>query len=96
MDTVFSILPKVLHKRGISAHANAALLLVHASRFLQEEAPEIAMALTPKKVEDGTLFIEAQHSIAAQEAQALLPRLLVHIGKVAPVPPIREIRLLRA
>ena len=95
MDHIFSVLPKVLHKRGLSAHANASLVVVRAQRWLQENAPEIAPAVQVKKVEDGELLLACEHSIAAQECQPLLPRLLAHLRSQSPGLPIREIRLQR-
>ena len=73
MDHISKILPKVLQKRGLSAHTDAALVVLKAQEWLKEHAGHLpAPAL---RMAESALLIDVSHGIVAQELTSLLPKL---------------------
>lgn len=96
MDSVRSVLPKILAKRGLKDHAQAALITHKAQKFLEGVLPTLADAIHVDKLERGTLIISVGHSIAAQECQQLFPRLREYLQKECPEVPVLEVRVMRS
>jgi len=96
MDSVRSVLPKILAKRGLKDHAQAALIVHKAQLFLERVLPTLASEIRVQKMSQGTLIIAVTHSIAAQECQHLMPRLKEHLAKEYPELPVLEIRTIRS
>mgnify|MGYP003393411445 CR=1 FL=1 len=95
MDHISRVLPQVLQKRGLAAHAHAALAVHRSAAWFLEEHPPLAPYLTPKSVSDGTLTIEFSHPAAAQECQSHIPQLLVFLEEKCPHACVKAIRLVR-
>ena len=81
MDKVSSLLPRVLHKRGLHKHANASLVVLRAQEWLQKNLRKYEKDLHVRKLQEGTLVIEAANSIAAQECQQCKEALLEDLRK---------------
>lgn len=96
MDQLSRILPGVLRKRGLLAHASTALVTHKAQSWLQEKLPEMATYLQVARLKDGTLTILAQHAVAAQECQVLLEPLRTYLAQECPKERIESIRIQRA
>lgn len=96
MDSLGSILPKVLHKRGLHGHARAALVTHRATLWLRAALPAHCYALDVKSVKDGVLTISTGNSIAAQETASLLPALKDFLERECTGAAIREIRMIRS
>ncbi len=95
MDTVGSILPKVLRKRGLAAHADAAQITHRAHQWITKALPEVAEAVTARSFSHAVLTLEYTHSIVAQECQPLLPALKRYLQAEFPAAKLEEVRLLR-
>lgn len=97
MDRLSKILPSVLGKRGLKAHADAALILHRAKEWLGERLPELKDSVSPHALQkDGTLLIACLHSAAAQECLSALPHLKIFLREECGFLPVRSIRLVRA
>lgn len=96
MDSLSSILPKVLHKRGLHKHASAALVTHKACEWLRVALPDFASQLHVDTFRDGVLTISTMHSIAAQECTPMIPSLTEYLGRECKGSVIREVRLMRA
>mgnify|MGYP001613404136 CR=1 FL=1 len=81
MDSLRSLLPKVLSKRGIKNQAVAALMVHKAQSWLIETLPGLREAIQVQKMQDRVLVIACQNSIAAQECMQLAGRLLEYLEK---------------
>lgn len=95
MQRLSSILPAVLHKRGLHDVARASQIVAAATQWLHAAMPHCAMDITPKALERGQLVIEAKHSIALAECSEAAPLLLRHLASVVPDVPLRGVRLVR-
>ncbi len=96
MDSIHSVLSKVLHRRGLEREARAAQATYAADRVMLAILPNVAPLLKAKSCKQGTLIIEAAHPIAAQECQLKIPELLVLLEKELDGRLVTEIRLIRA
>lgn len=67
MDSLKSLLPKVLRKRGLHDHAKASLIVHLANQWMQSSFGPFAQTLHAQTFERGTLVIAAESSVAAQE-----------------------------
>ena len=81
MDSLRSLLPKVLNKRGIATQAHASLVVHKAQEWLLQVLPALSAELKVQKVQDRVLVIECSNSIAAQECSQLSARLLEYLQK---------------
>ncbi len=75
MDHIFSVLPKVLRKRGLQEHAEGALVVLRAQRWLHERLPDLQTVIHVQTYKENTVHIVCTHSIAVQECQSLIPEL---------------------
>ncbi|NOS66889.1 MAG: hypothetical protein HOO67_00755 [Candidatus Peribacteraceae bacterium] len=96
MDSLASILPRVLHKRGLHGHATAALATHKATEWLHAALPSFASQLHVDTFKDGVLTISTTHSIAAQECMPLLPGLKEFLLRECKGSAVREVRMVRA
>lgn len=96
MDSLGSILPKVLHRRGLHKHATAALVTHRATDWLKATLPHCAEQLHVDTLKDGVLTISAVHPIAAQECTPILPSLRVFLERECKGIVVREVRLMRS
>lgn len=67
MDSLQSLLPKVLKKRGLHGQATASLVVHLANQWLSEHLGPLGPQLRAEKCEQGVLVISAENSIAAGE-----------------------------
>ncbi len=96
MDRVQSILPGVLHRRGLHVHAQAAQVTHVAERWLHGALPALAEFIAVDSLSHATLTISCAHGIAAQECQPLLPPLLEFLARECRGATVREIRMVRS
>lgn len=94
MDSLSSILPKVLRKRGLHTHATASLATHKAQEWLHAALPALAAAIAVTTLRDGTLTVRCTHSIAVQEVAQLSEGLLGFLEKECPRA-VKEIRVER-
>ena len=95
MDSIATLLPKVLAKRGIKNEADASFIVFAAEQWLKEQGAERAIAVTATKFTAGTLVLEARSSVAAQECMGYAEELLEHLRKRFPGIAMERIRILR-
>lgn len=95
MDSLSSILPRVLQKRGLHGHAMAALVTHRAHDWLRAALPHCIDQLRVEHLKDGVLTIAAQHPIAAQECMPLLPSLKEFLQRECKGVAVREVRVTR-
>jgi len=96
MDHVSSILSKVIKKRGLQGHADAALVVLHAQGWIDTALPGLRDQIKAKQFKDGVLTIEVQNSIAAQECQMQLEELHEHLRNSNNHDAISSIRIARS
>lgn len=77
MDSVRSILPKVLEKRGLHESAKAARVLTLAEAWLQKRFPALSQPRLWHMLhcKNGEVTIAVDHAIAGQEIQLAAPDL---------------------
>ncbi len=95
MDALRSILPKVLHKRGLHTHASAAHVTHATEKWLKNALPHLATFIAVDKLSHATLSISCTHGMAAQECMPLLPALRDYLKREFPRAPVADIRLTR-
>ena len=95
MDRLGSILPGVLHRRGLHRPAQAASVVLKAETWLRTALPAHAAALHPTAVRSGVLEIDFANGVAAQECRLVLPDLLRHLQNDLPSGFLRDVRLCR-
>ncbi|MBI2635833.1 DUF721 domain-containing protein [Candidatus Peregrinibacteria bacterium] len=96
MDSLASILPGVLRKRGMHGHAVAALVTLKATEWLRAALPALADQFKIERVSDGVLTIAAVHSVASQECLPLLPALKEFLNRECDGAKISGVRMVRA
>lgn len=94
MDSIGSILPRVLHRRGLRTQAQAAHVTHKATLWLAAALPQLCDQLRVEHVKDGLLVLSASHPIAAQECVPLLPGLREYLERECTAA-VREVRLIR-
>ncbi|OGJ56237.1 hypothetical protein A2635_03335 [Candidatus Peribacteria bacterium RIFCSPHIGHO2_01_FULL_51_9] len=94
MDRLSSLLPKVLRRRGLHGHAQSALVMHCARRWLDEKLPLTKEMISVTKCEDGVLFVACTEAIALQECQAVFADLKGFLMTETSVQ-IEEIRAIR-
>ena len=72
MDHIFTVLPGVLRKRGLQDHAEGALIVLRAQRWIVGRLPHMSGVVHVQKFQESTLHIVCTHSIAVQECQGLI------------------------
>ena len=90
------LLPKVLRKRGLADHANAALATHRAQGWLHKELPALRGMARVLCLQGGELQIGCSHAIAAQECQACVEGLLAYLQENCPGVVIRSVRVVRS
>ncbi len=95
MDSLSSILPSVLRKRGLHGHAVAALVTLKTTEWLRVALPSLADQFHVEQFRDGVLTIATGHSIAAQECRSLLPALMEFLRRECKGSSVRDVRLVR-
>lgn len=95
MDSLSSILPRVLQKRGLHGHAMAAMVTHRAQEWLHAALPHCIAQLHVESLKDGVLTIASAHPIAAQECMPLLPSLTEFLQRECKGCTVREVRMIR-
>ena len=95
MDRLSTVLPTVLRRRGLAAHAEGALVLHRASLWIAEKNPLLGPLVAIQHLKDGILTIGCTHSSALQECQELHVPLRDYLHIECPFAVIREIRVTR-
>lgn len=95
MDSLSSILPKVLRKRGMYVHATASLVTHKAKLWLSAALPAFEAVITVTTLKEGTLTVRCTHSIAVQEVSQLSQGLRDYLEKDCPGA-VKEVRIERA
>ncbi|MFA6038981.1 MAG: DciA family protein [Candidatus Peribacteraceae bacterium] len=95
MDSLKSILPKVLRKRGLHAHAVASMVTYRSQKWLKESLPRLKDAIAVHELSDAVLTVECGNGIALQECRFQIPALTAYLSRECPETPIREIRVIR-
>jgi hypothetical protein len=95
MDQLFSVLPKVLARRGLDVHAHAAHVVHQSQQWLEGRLPALRDCLRVQKFQDGTVFVTCTHSIAAQECYPLFADLQLFLKQECRFNDIQGIRLTR-
>ena len=95
MDSVGSLLPKVLRKRGLKQHADAALVIHKSQEWLAANLVQSANRLRCTALKGNELMIECSDSIAAQECQMILEDLKTFLQTEVQGLSVESIRLLR-
>lgn len=96
MDRVFSVLPKVLNKRGLQQHAEGALVVHRVEQWITHRLPELSRCVHVKKFQEGTVFLECTHSVALQECRAAMSDLKAYLIAECSFARILDIRIARA
>ncbi len=96
MDSVGSLLPKVLKKRGLHKHAEASLIVQQAQEWLEKKLPRFIQDLKVISFKDGTLTISCANSIAAQECQQSAEDLKIFIFSECDGKSVEQVRCVRS
>lgn len=93
MDRLFSVLPKVLRKRGLQEHAEGALVVLRAHRWLEEHFPHLKGSVSVQKYKENTVHILCTHSIAVQECQSSMSDLKAFLHKECAFAGVIDVRV---
>ncbi len=96
MYRVQSILPRVLHKRGLGVQARASQVTHVAEKWLKLALPHLAAFVKVDTLQHSVLTISCTHSIAAQECLPLLPSLREFLGRECKGSSVEDIRMIRS
>ncbi len=96
MDKLASVLTHVLNRRGIRDHAAGALVTHRVRGWFAERLPALAAFVHVIKVENGSLFLTCEHSVALQECQGVLTELQAFLRLECPFEAIKDIRVSRS
>lgn len=94
MQHIKDLLPKVLKKRGLQDHAEAAQVILHAQEWIISELEAFQDQLIAKSYKDNILLINADNSIAAQELNVRISDLKDYL--ISKEHLINEIRIVRS
>lgn len=95
MDRVSSLLPAVLHRRGLHQHAVTAQALGTLRTWFINKAPALADAVTFVRIQQGEVHVHARHGVAVQEASELREELLAYARQAFPSLSIVRVRITR-
>ena len=95
MDSLATLLPNVLQKRGIKDEAIAAHIVHCATHWLHEHLPDFREEVEAKQFTQGTLILSVANSVASQECQALAHDLLASLSADFPSVKIEKVRIMR-
>lgn len=76
MDRISSLLTTVLNRRGLTVHAEGALAVLRASKYIEKQLPQIFAFIHVRNVKDGQMVIACENAIAMQECHALTDSLV--------------------
>jgi hypothetical protein len=93
MDSIGSILPKVLHRRGLHGQVQASHVTHRAQEWLKSALPQLADQIVVDAFDHQELRISCSHPIAAQECQMLLTPLKDFLERECKGVTVREIRI---
>lgn len=96
MQRLNTLLPAVLARRGLQTHVTAAVVVLTAQRWLEEQLPALQGQCKVETLKDGALTIVCSHSVALQECQQRQTQLLAHLRQEYPGTLIRDARVTRA
>ncbi len=96
MDSLRSILPKVLRKRGLHIQVQASHVTHLAQEWLDKTLPDLVGTLSVERLRHATLVITCRHGVAAQECVPVLPALKEYLRRECGPSTVAEIQLLRA
>jgi hypothetical protein len=96
MDHVSLILSKVLRRRGLAPHADAAQVAHTARQWLHAKLSDHRSDISVSSFKEGTLTIGCTHSIAAQECQSVGHELLEFLRQEMPKIVFSSIRIVRS
>lgn len=96
MDSLRSILPKVLHKRGLHGAATSSHVTFAAEQWLKSALPHLADQIRVTTYRDAVLTVTCAHGIALQECRHLLPLLRDALAKDHAGLRLEDIRLERS
>ena len=95
MDSVQSLLPKVLRKRGLFTQATASHVVHATQEWLDGMLPNLAGFVHVDKFSHGVITVSCTHSIAAQECRQILPMLLEHLKREHKQTVVQEVMIVR-
>lgn len=93
MDSVRSLLPKVLRRRGLYEHAAASFVTLKAQEWLTVELSACKGTITVPRFSQGVLEIECANSIAAQECRSIVPVLLDYLARECEGISVKDVRI---
>ncbi len=96
MERLGQILPAILRKRGLYDQGLASHTTLLASEWILRELPQYGNVLKAKRIDTGTVIIEAANSIAVQECTERSGDLLSYIQSTLPEAKIVSVRVVRA
>lgn len=92
MDHISNLIPRVLSKKGLKDQATASYAVHLARQWIEQQLPQVWQNLHPKKVADGVLTIDSDHSIASQELSQKSADLMKYLNAAEGIS-IREVRI---
>lgn len=95
MERLSNILPGILRQRGLHGDISASLIVSKADQWLRMHLPAHALSLHVRKYDDGTIFIEAENSVALQEASRHAEEMVFDLRHDIAEPPIKGVRFMR-
>jgi hypothetical protein len=96
VQSLQSILPAVLNKRGLKTQTDAARVVFLAQTWLEKALPALKDAFTVHDLKQSELHINCTHSIALQECQQIQAMLLQYLARECKGIGISGVRVLRA
>ena len=94
MQHISELLTKVLKKRGLQDHAEAAQVILHAQEWIIIELESFQDQLIAKSFRDNILLINADNSVCSQEMNHRIQDLKEHLSSLDHQ--VFEIRIVRS
>lgn len=95
MDSVKTLLPKVLKKRGMYDVMMATHLLRETEQWIAVAAPDFLDAIHVKTFANGIITIEADNAIAMMALNPLRSTCIAHLQKILPECAVSQIKITR-
>jgi hypothetical protein len=95
MDSIRSILPKVLRKRGLEGHATSTHVAFRAQGWLEEHLPQFHGKISVAEFSHAILRVSCSNGIVAQECRSLLSDLHSFLESEFPAVHVEQIQFLR-
>ena len=96
MEHIRSLMPKVLNKRGLHKHAQAAHFCWTFQEWFSDNHQDIALYLKVVSFNNGIVSIVSEHSCASQECRDNLAELKIYLKSSMPDIHIEDIRIVRS